>query len=511
MTDMDHLMMIPGLLLAGHETTTNFLCMSMSHLLANGLWERATHDNDACKAALEELLRYESAITGMRRVATVDTSIAGRSVKAGTPLFVAYNSGSHDPTVFAEPDKIDLDRTSKLQHLAFGKGIHACLGAPLARLLVRLEMRVLRDRLPGLQLVTPYSETEYDHVHEGRGLAELHVSWEPQQFQVDRCSQIISKQVITGTGSDFPLRLVEKKKVANDVLEFTLEAENGTTLPPWEPGAHIDISVGGLGYRQYSLCHDAQETNRWRIGVLLESSGLGGSQYLHAAISEGDHIKVRGPRNHFQLQSSTRYLFVAGGIGITPITSMIKAAEKTQAQYKVIYLGATRSSMAYCDELSKNPHTTIWAKDEKGRFDVQNLANENPQGLKIYCCGPERLITAVEEACAAFPIGTLNVEYFAAKDQSKLKNKPFKVELARSKRVLDVPEDQTLLQVLNANGASILSTCSKGTCGTCEVGVLSGVPEHRDTVLTPLEKLEGKTMMPCVSRCATGLLSLDLW
>lgn len=511
MTDMDHLMMIPDLLLAGHETTTNFLCMSMSHLLANGMWREATQDDDTCKIALEELLRFESAITGMRRVATTDTFIAGQPIRAGAPLFVAYNSGSRDPTVFDEPDTIDLRRASKLQHIAFGKGIHACLGAPLARLLVRLEMRVLADRLPGLQLLTSYSNTEYIHVHEGRGLEELHVSWEPQQLQRDRQSPVISKNLTASAESEISLHIAEKKKVADNVVQFTLEAEKGKALPSWEPGAHISISIGDLGYRQYSLCHDAQEVDRWRIGILRDSGGLGGSQYLHEAIKEGDHIRVRGPRNHFQLQPSTRYLFVAGGIGITPITSMIKAAEKAQAQYKAIYLGTARSSMAYCDEFSKNPQGTIWAKDEKGPFDVQTLARENSQGLKIYCCGPERLITAVEAACTAFPLGTLNVEYFAAKDRSNLEDGPFQVELARSKRVLDVPKDQTLLQVLNANGAGILSTCSRGTCGTCEVSVLSGIPEHRDTVLTPSEKLEGKTMMPCVSRCATGLLSLDLW
>lgn len=140
-----------------------------------------------------------------------------------------------------------------------------------------------------------------------------------------------------------------------------------------------------------------------------------------------------------------------------------------------------------------------------------HLRKKNPRDLKIYCCGPERLIAAVQRACSAFPIGTLNVEHFAALDQSKLENNPFEVELAKSGKVLTVPSDRTLLEVLNANGAGILSTCSKGTCGTCEVNVFRGVPDHRDTVLTPLEKLEGKTMMPCVSRCASGSLLLDLW
>jgi cytochrome P450/ferredoxin-NADP reductase len=511
MTDMEHLMMIPGLLLAGHETTTNFLSMSMSHVLANGLWDRISRDDDSRKTALEELLRFESAITGMRRVATVDTTIGGYPIKAGTPLFVAYNSGSRDPSIFAEPDKIDLDRSAKLQHLAFGKGIHACLGAPLARLLLRVEMRVLSERLPGLRLLTPYSEVEYDHVHEGRGVSELRISWKPQQPRVDTKPPVVVDLPSIGAVSDISLRVAEKEMVADNVLQLTLEAEEGKSLPPWQPGAHIDISVGDLGYRQYSLCFDSKEESRWRVGVLLELGGLGGSKYIHRNVSEGDSISVRGPRNHFQLESCVRYLFIAGGIGITPITSMIEAAERSLVQYKVLYLGTSRSSMAFCHKLSRNPSVTIWAKDEKGRFDVGKLAAEDPKGLKIYCCGPKQLITAVQEACAAFPMGTLNVEHFAANDQSELENTPFEVELARSGKILTVPSDQTLLQVLNANGAGILSTCSKGTCGTCEIGVLRGVPEHRDTVLTPVEKLEGKTMMPCVSRCISNSLMLDLW
>ena len=231
MTDMEHLMMIPGLLLAGHETTTNFLSMSMSHILANGLWERVSRDDDGRKTALEELRRFESAITGMRRVATVDTSIDGQPVKAGTPLFVAYNSGSRDPQVFTEPDNIDLDRRASLQHLAFGKGIHACLGAPLARVLLRVELRVLADRLPGLRLLTPYSDVKYDHIHEGRGVAELHISWDPQQPATHGKAQAVMEQPSSGATSDMSLRVAEKTKVADHVVQLTLEAESGQDLP----------------------------------------------------------------------------------------------------------------------------------------------------------------------------------------------------------------------------------------------------------------------------------------
>lgn len=165
LTDFEHLSMIPGLLLAGHETTTNVLSMGMAHLLHHGLWERASESDATRSAAIEELLRYESAITGMPRLVTTETKFGAMTLQPGDKLFVAYNSGSRDSTKFENPDEIDIDRHSKTQHLGFGRGVHACLGAPFARLLLRTELKVLRERLPQLKRETPYEEIKYSEVH----------------------------------------------------------------------------------------------------------------------------------------------------------------------------------------------------------------------------------------------------------------------------------------------------------------------------------------------------------
>ena len=172
MTDFEHLSMIPGLMLAGHETTTNLLSMGMSHLLSQGLWEKASKNDDSIKQTLEELLRFESAITGMKREVVSPTTIGDTALNKGDVIFVAYNSGSRDARFFERPDEILIDRKSTTQHLGFGRGIHACLGAPLARLLLRIEMSVLRERLPNLQL-EPDFEKKYVDVHEGRGIEKL--------------------------------------------------------------------------------------------------------------------------------------------------------------------------------------------------------------------------------------------------------------------------------------------------------------------------------------------------
>ncbi|KAK3647808.1 hypothetical protein LTR56_007782 [Elasticomyces elasticus] len=495
MTDMEHLAMIPGLLLAGHETTTNLLSMGMSHLLHLGLWEKASKDDDSRKSALEELLRFESAVTGMRREALVETTIGGCPVAAGTQLFVAYNSGSRDPTRFPMPDVLDIDRQSVTQHLGFGRGIHACLGAPLARILLQIEMSVLAERLPGLRLDEEYSEIEYDHVHEARGISKLEVAWElPVSGPVKRTS------VPANVGSVKSSKTMEvvvsrMRSVADGVVELTLEASGDDPLPQWTPGSHIDIELGAIGWRQYSLCSDPADKKHLQIAVLLEKTGRGGSRWLHSAVKTGMRLQARGVRNHFVLEKARQYVFVAGGIGITPVRPMLQAAKRDEVPYQLIYLGGSRSTMAYADELERLHTTTLWPKNEKGRFDLAQLRENAAEGLQVYCCGPTALIQGLEEIFKAFPLGTLKTERFAALDGSSWVNKPFQVRMARSGRKFQVPADESLLDVLNKNGAAVLSTCAKGTCGTCEVEVVAGIPEHRDVVLTELERLEGKSMM----------------
>lgn len=510
MTDMEHLAMIPGLLLAGHETTTNVLSMGTARLLHLGLWDEACENENIRRKAIEELLRYESAIVGMRRELTQDYDINGVRLKKGDQIFAAYISGSRDQLRFQDPDIFDMHRQSKTQHLGFGRGVHACLGAPLARLLLRIELDILHQRLPNLQLLTPYEDIEYHPVREGRGVKGVEIRWDATKAL---------KQIKTGPKrafkstsiTEYRLVIEDISEVAHNILQFTLRAAGtGINLPKWTPGAHIDIAVGNLGFRQYSLCSNPCDTSKWQIAVLLEQCGLGGSKVLHG-MRQGEVVTARGPRNHFALEKARRYIFIAGGIGITPIRPMVESARQAGAQYKLIYLGNSRECMAYADELEKSHPAIIWPKDEKGRYDLSAIANEDPEGLRILCCGPERLTTALEDVCASFPLGTVKTERFQPASESASEKKPFDVELRRSGTYLHIPSSKSLLEVLNENGRSIMSTCSKGTCGTCEVPVLEGVPEHRDSVLTPLEKIENMSMMACVSRCRGDRLVLDLW
>ncbi|MFD5628241.1 PDR/VanB family oxidoreductase [Streptomyces sp. NPDC127072] len=292
---------------------------------------------------------------------------------------------------------------------------------------------------------------------------------------------------------------------AENVVALTLRHPLGGQLPGWEPGAHIDVLLGPGLERQYSLCGDPADRHTWRIAVLREPAGRGGSAHVHAELSEGDKVRVRGPRNNFALQAAPRYRFVAGGIGITPILPMLAAAEAAGAQWTLLYGGRTRGSMAFTGELARyGDRVTIAPQDETGLLDLTAL---DAPGTLVYCCGPGPLLDAVEERC---PPALLRVERFQPKVQESGPDGEFEVELSRSGRTLTVPAGVSVLDTVRAAGVEVLYSCTEGTCGTCETDVLEGVPDHRDSVLDAEEREAGETMLICVSRCRGKRLVLDL-
>lgn len=303
--------------------------------------------------------------------------------------------------------------------------------------------------------------------------------------------------------------VVERREFAADgVLALTLRHPLGEPLPVWEPGAHIDVVLGPGLERQYSLCGDPADRSAWRIAVLREPDGRGGSAHVHEQVGQGDKVRVRGPRNNFALEPAPRYRFVAGGIGITPILPMLAAAEAAGAEWTLLYGGRTRRSMAFGEELARyGDRVTIAPEDETGLLDLPSVLDDVPEGTLVYCCGPGPLLDAVEERC---PSAVLRVERFRAKEQETGGDTGFEVELARSGRKLTVAPDVSVLDAVRDAGVEVLFSCTEGTCGTCETDVLDGTPEHRDSVLTPQERESGETMMICVSRCRGRRLVLDL-
>jgi ferredoxin-NADP reductase len=304
----------------------------------------------------------------------------------------------------------------------------------------------------------------------------------------------------------------DKQQTADGVVTLTLREVGDHPLPPWSPGAHVDLILGDAPTRQYSLCGDPTDHHVWRLGILRDPNGRGSSLYVHDRLAVGDMVRVRGPRNNFHLVQSPRYLFIAGGIGITPILPMIATAEEAGADWRLVYGGRQRVSMAFLDELANHgDRVSIRPQDETGLLDLDALLGTPLDDTLVYCCGPEPLLAAVEQRCSTWPRRSLHVERFTAKPLTEpARTDAFEVFLAQSELTLTIPPQRSILDMVEEAGVGVLSSCAEGTCGTCETPVLEGEPDHRDSVLDEEERRANDCMMICVSRSCSPRLILDL-
>lgn len=314
---------------------------------------------------------------------------------------------------------------------------------------------------------------------------------------------------MTEPGSN--LVVAGKTAVSGSVIELNLRAPDGGALPCWSPGAHIDLLLANGLVRQYSLCGDPGDRAGYSIAVLREPAGRGASQYVHDRLAVGDPVRIRGPRNHFELVDAPRYLFIAGGIGIAPLLPMVRTVNASAAPWRLLYGGRARASMAFLPELSAfGDRVAICPQDETGLLDLPSALGTPSAGTAVYACGPEALLHAVEELCTAWPPGALHLERFDAGPSGDAPAVPFEIELAQSGLTLPVPANRSVLDVVEGAGIPVMSSCAEGTCGSCETPVLSGDLDHRDSVLSQDERAAGRSMMICVSRSRGGRLVLDL-
>lgn len=289
--------------------------------------------------------------------------------------------------------------------------------------------------------------------------------------------------------------------VADGVVALTLADPDGKSLPPWTPGAHIDVHIAPGVVRQYSLCSDPDDRAHYRIAVLRVPDGRGGSAAVHETLRTGTRVTVSRPRNRFELVDAESYVLVAGGIGITPLLPMARALEAGGRPWRMLYGGRSRRTMAFLDELPA-ARVTVAPQDETGRPDLAAFLAGHERST-VYVCGPSGLLDAVRERHA----GPVHTELFTATVQS---GDAFDVRLARAGITVAVAENVSILDAVRAAGVDAPSSCELGICGTCETAVLAGTPEHRDDLLTEDEKASGRTMLICVSRCRSGAMVLDL-
>ena len=497
-----------GLYLAGIETTAGLLSTLFQELAARPDQQRALRDDPALiRNAVEEGLRFRTPLQLTVRTATRDVEYHGRTIPAGDRVAMVIGAANHDPRQYDRPSEFDALRPN-VRHLGFGEGLHGCLGNPLARLEARIALEVALPRMGEFRIggrVERYPSTPNMAV-----LEHLDVEFVGGEAVPDVHAHAAAPA--TTAGATLPLVVEERVDASSGVVALTLTSRDGLDLPAWQPGAHVDLLLGEGLVRQYSLSGDPADTTSYRVGVLREPDGRGGSSFVHENLRPGSRVEVRGPRNHFVLEPSPRYVFIAGGIGITPILPMIAQVEAQGAEWTLVYGGRTRSSMAFLDELAAyGERVVVWPQDERGHIDLAALLGVPADDTLVYVCGPTPLLDAVEELCRKWPEGALHLERFAAKTVgSPVLDEPFEVELARSGQVLTVPVDRSVVDVLDDAGVVVLTSCGEGTCGTCETGVIEGVPDHRDSVLTAPEQERNDCMMVCVSRSCSKRLVLDL-
>ncbi|AXB42449.1 PDR/VanB family oxidoreductase [Amycolatopsis albispora] len=308
------------------------------------------------------------------------------------------------------------------------------------------------------------------------------------------------------------LMVAERRDEADGVISLVLEAPGGGALPAWTPGAHIDLHLEDGLIRQYSLCSDPGDRGRWRLGILREPRSRGGSKQVFDKLHPGDLVEVSGPRNHFELRPAARYVFIAGGIGITPILPMITHAERAGTPWTLLYGGRSRCSMAFTGELTRyGDRVTLVPQDEFGLPDLARPLGKAAEGTHVYACGPEPLLNAVTAQMHDWPPGSLHTERFTPRAASG-PDEPFQVEFVASGFTATVPPDRSILAVAEDAGVAVDWSCREGTCGSCETAVLGGRAEHRDSLLSGPEREAQDCLMICVSRAEHGcpLLRLDL-
>jgi vanillate O-demethylase ferredoxin subunit len=301
--------------------------------------------------------------------------------------------------------------------------------------------------------------------------------------------------------------------LAAGVRLYEFGARDGGALPAAEAGAHIDLHLPGGLVRPYSLMTSGPAPHRYRIGVKRQDDGRGGSRLIHDTLAVGQGLRIGPPRNNFPLfEAAAETVFIAGGIGVTPLWSMAQRLSALGRPWTLHYFCRSQADVIAPPEMAPAPDRVrllFTASATRRPSSIADIVRAAADDAHLYCCGPLPMLRDFEEATAGLAAERVHLEYFSS-DVDVATEGDFVIQLARSGLRLPVPSGQTIVQVLAGAGITVLSQCTQGYCGTCETRVLSGVPDHRDVVLTRAEKASNTVMMVCCSRSLTRTLVLDL-
>ncbi|GHH03293.1 cytochrome P450/oxidoreductase [Pseudodonghicola xiamenensis] len=504
--------MMMAIIVAAHETTSLASANMFKTLLSNReAWDDICADPSLIPNAVEECLRYAGSIVAWRRQTTAPARVGDVDLPEGAKLLIVQASGNQDERHFEDGDKFDIYRDNAIDHLTFGYGSHQCMGKNIGRMEMRIFLEEMTRRLPHLRLAeqafTYLPNTSF------RGPDHVWVEWDPALNPENEHPELAHDQLYFPVGAPSrrdiarKVRVAQVRQEAEGIVGLTLEDAKGRPLPRWSAGAHVELVLDGYD-RKYSLCGRA-DASGYDLAILREDAGRGGSRYIHDHVRDGMELRLRGPSNLFRLdEEAPAHVLIAGGIGITPIIAMADRLKALGKPYAIHYCGRSRATMALLCRLEADhgDHLHVHSKDDGSRADLAAIVAALPEGGQIYCCGPERMITALEDLTADKPEGTFHFEHFSAHDTGldPEKEHSFEVELKDSGMTLQVAADQTVLDAILAAGIDVASDCCEGLCGSCEVTVLEGDIDHRDMVLTRGERAENRRMMTCCSRAKNG-------
>lgn len=319
----------------------------------------------------------------------------------------------------------------------------------------------------------------------------------------------------------FPVRIVQMRYEATDILSFVLRPLDGSDLPPVDPGAHVDVHLSGDLMRSYSLSNGVGDDGAYRLTIARDANSKGGSTFIHDKLRVGQTIEISAPRNNFELAVDAPFsLFFAGGIGVTPFLPMVRRLNEQSRPWRLHYAVRTPERAALLRELEG----LAAASDGKGEvlpnydeapggkmIDLSALIAAAPKGTHTYCCGPIGMLDAFRKCCDAggLPSERVHFEYFSSNVETATEG-GYTVVMAKSGTEIVVPAGQTILHAVNDAGANVPFSCEEGVCGACETRVIEGLPDHRDMILSDAERAENKTMMICCSGAKSDRLVLDL-
>jgi phthalate 4,5-dioxygenase reductase subunit len=310
----------------------------------------------------------------------------------------------------------------------------------------------------------------------------------------------------------FELDVVHKEEVAQGIFLFELRRADGAALPPFTAGAHLTVQVPSGVRRNYSLCSDPADTSHYQIAVKRDEHGRGGSVSMADDVQAGQKLMVSVPRNNFELaERASEFILIAGGIGITPILSMMRHLKREGRSFKTYYCTRDAGTTAFLAQIAAEFPGQVQVHHDNG--DMAQALDlwpvfEKPGAAHVYCCGPRGLMDSVADMSGHWPSGAVHFESFGVDASVYAENKPFEVKLAKAGKTITVSADETILEALRAQGLRVPSSCESGTCGSCKTKLLAGEAEHRDMVLSDEEKADH--IMVCVSRAVSPELVLDL-